>query len=118
VDSICSTLRPTAGGSEAAVAEADLRPLRGGRGDPEILRSVLGVREEYLDTALDEMRTRFGDIEGNSRDGLGDGPPPAGTRCGRRSSSRSRRPERARGARVGPTASPAVHRSAPARRIP
>jgi len=40
-------------------------------GDPELLRPVLGVRREYLDTALDEMRTRFGDVEGYFADGLG-----------------------------------------------
>jgi protein-tyrosine phosphatase len=33
-------------------------------GDPALLRPVLGVREEYLETAVDEMRTRFGGIEG------------------------------------------------------
>lgn len=40
-------------------------------GDPELLRPVLGVRPEYLDCALNEMRTRFGDIDGYFADGLG-----------------------------------------------
>ncbi|MCI2958704.1 tyrosine-protein phosphatase [Agromyces atrinae] len=39
--------------------------------DRELLIPVLGVRGEYLDAALDEMRSRFGDIEGYARDGLG-----------------------------------------------
>lgn len=40
-------------------------------GDPDLLLPVLGVREEYLDTALDVMRRRFGDVEGYFADGLG-----------------------------------------------
>lgn len=40
-------------------------------GDPALLEPVLGVRSEYLDCALDEMRTRFGDVEGYFADGLG-----------------------------------------------
>jgi protein-tyrosine phosphatase len=40
-------------------------------GDPALLEPVLGVRAEYLDTALDEMRTRFGDVAGYFTDGLG-----------------------------------------------
>lgn len=40
-------------------------------GDPELLVPVLGVREEYLDTALDEARARFGGIDGYVREGLG-----------------------------------------------
>ncbi len=40
-------------------------------GDPELLMPVLGVRREYLETALDEMRLRFGTIEGYFTDGLG-----------------------------------------------
>ncbi|UYG16083.1 tyrosine-protein phosphatase [Brachybacterium huguangmaarense] len=40
-------------------------------GDPELLEPVLGVREEYLDTALDEARARFDGIDGYVRDGLG-----------------------------------------------
>ena len=40
-------------------------------GDPELLRSVLGVQPGYLDAALDEMRTRNGTIAGYFSDGLG-----------------------------------------------
>lgn len=39
--------------------------------DPELLRPVLGVRREYLETGLDEMTSRFGDVEGYFRSGLG-----------------------------------------------
>jgi protein-tyrosine phosphatase len=40
-------------------------------GDPDLLRPVLGVQTDYLDAALDEMRQRFGTIEGYFADGLG-----------------------------------------------
>lgn len=40
-------------------------------GDPELLLPVFGVRREYLEVALDEMRSRFGTIEGYFTDGLG-----------------------------------------------
>lgn len=40
-------------------------------GDPELLMPVYGVREEYLEAALDEMRSQFGTIEGYFADGLG-----------------------------------------------
>ena len=40
-------------------------------GDPELLMDLLGVREEYLAAALDEMRARFGTIEGYFAEGLG-----------------------------------------------
>lgn len=40
-------------------------------GDPDVLLPVLGVRAEYLDTALHEMRSRFGGIAGYFADGLG-----------------------------------------------
>ncbi len=40
-------------------------------GDPALIAPVLGVRPEYLDAALDEMRSRFGDITGYVTDGLG-----------------------------------------------
>ncbi|MFZ4892992.1 tyrosine-protein phosphatase [Plantibacter sp. Mn2098] len=39
--------------------------------DPELIRPLLGVRESYLEAALDELRTRFGTIEDYARDGLG-----------------------------------------------
>lgn len=42
-------------------------------GDPEILQPVFGVRESYLRTALDEMSSRFGTVEGYFADGLGIG---------------------------------------------
>ena len=52
-----------------------LQPLfdrfRAEGGDPELLMEILGVREEYLAAALDEMRSRFGTIEGYFTQGLG-----------------------------------------------
>jgi protein-tyrosine phosphatase len=42
-------------------------------GDRALLEPILGVREAYLDAALDEMRARFGTIEGYFADGLGIG---------------------------------------------
>lgn len=40
-------------------------------GDPRVLEPVLGVDGRYLEAALDEMRGRFGTVEGYFRDGLG-----------------------------------------------
>jgi protein-tyrosine phosphatase len=40
-------------------------------GDPHLLEPVFGVDAEYLRTALDEMTTRFGSVEGYFSDGLG-----------------------------------------------
>ncbi|MCL2532577.1 MAG: tyrosine-protein phosphatase [Nocardiaceae bacterium] len=40
-------------------------------GDPELLKQVLGVRPEYLQAALAQMRESFGSIEGYFGDGLG-----------------------------------------------
>jgi protein-tyrosine phosphatase len=40
-------------------------------GDPELLLPVFGVRKEYLQAALDEMRSRYSTIEGYFTDGLG-----------------------------------------------
>jgi len=40
-------------------------------GDPDVLRSLLGAREEYLQAALDEMSSRFGTIERYFEEGLG-----------------------------------------------
>ncbi|WP_433606209.1 tyrosine-protein phosphatase [Prescottella agglutinans] len=42
-----------------------------GGGDPTLLELVLGVRAEYLQTALAQMRESFGTIEGYFADGLG-----------------------------------------------
>ncbi|MDH6279916.1 protein tyrosine/serine phosphatase [Prescottella agglutinans] len=39
--------------------------------DPELIRPLLGVRESYVDAALDEMRTHFGAIDDYARSGLG-----------------------------------------------
>ncbi|WP_129658658.1 tyrosine-protein phosphatase [Rothia halotolerans] len=52
-----------------------LRPLfdrfaRAG-GDPDLLVPALGVKEQYLETALDEARSRYGGVAGYFRDGLG-----------------------------------------------
>jgi protein-tyrosine phosphatase len=40
-------------------------------GDPELLQPVIGVHEEYLAAALDEMCSRYGTIEGYFDHGLG-----------------------------------------------
>lgn len=40
-------------------------------GDPQLLMPILGVQRSYLDAGLDEMRTRFGTIEGYFSEGLG-----------------------------------------------
>ena len=40
-------------------------------GDPEVLMPLVGVQNSYLDTALHEMRTRWGSIEGYFSEGLG-----------------------------------------------
>lgn len=40
-------------------------------GDPAELLPVIGVRPEYLEAAFDEMRTRFGSIDGYANNGLG-----------------------------------------------
>jgi len=40
-------------------------------GDPEVLRPAVAVAPEYLQAALDEMRTTFGSIEGYFSQGLG-----------------------------------------------
>lgn len=39
--------------------------------DEDILLSILGVRREYLEASFEEMRNRFGDIEGYFGTGLG-----------------------------------------------
>ncbi len=39
-------------------------------GDADLLRPVFGVQPAYLDAGLDEMRRRFGSIEGYFADGL------------------------------------------------
>ncbi|GAB3802914.1 tyrosine-protein phosphatase [Humibacter antri] len=43
-------------------------------GDPELLKPILEVRPEYLQAAFDELRLRFGTIEGYFTEGLGLGP--------------------------------------------
>jgi protein-tyrosine phosphatase len=40
-------------------------------GDPELLLPVVGVEADYLDAALDEMRSRYGNVEGYFADALG-----------------------------------------------
>jgi protein-tyrosine phosphatase len=56
---------PSARGARgcAAISEA-------AGGDPELLGPVLGVQREYLEAAYDEMRQRFGSLEGYFTDGL------------------------------------------------
>ena len=43
-------------------------------GDPDVLRPVIGVEQEYLEASLDEMRQRFGSLEGYVTEGLQLGP--------------------------------------------
>jgi len=40
-------------------------------GDPAVLAPVLGVQEEYLDAAIAEMNSKYGDIDRYFADGLG-----------------------------------------------
>jgi protein-tyrosine phosphatase len=40
-------------------------------GDPTLLEPILGVRVEYLEASLDEMRNRFGTIDNYFTNGLG-----------------------------------------------
>lgn len=40
-------------------------------GDPELLQPVLGVRPEYLESAFDEVRRRYGSMNGYLAGGLG-----------------------------------------------
>lgn len=40
-------------------------------GDPKLLEPFLGVESPYLDTAFEEMKTKFGTIDGYFTDGLG-----------------------------------------------
>ena len=42
-----------------------------GGGDPAIITAILGVEAEYLKAAFDEMRAKYGSIEGYFKDGLG-----------------------------------------------
>ena len=40
-------------------------------GDPDLLRPLLGVRESYLETSLDQARTQYGDLASYFATGLG-----------------------------------------------
>jgi protein-tyrosine phosphatase len=40
-------------------------------GDAEIIKAILGVKQEYLDAAFDEMETQYGTIENYFSEGLG-----------------------------------------------
>jgi protein-tyrosine phosphatase len=40
-------------------------------GDPDLLLPVIGVQREYLESALDDMRERYGTVEGYFSEGLG-----------------------------------------------
>ena len=48
-----------------------LEHFRAAGGDPRLLEPVLGVDPDYLRTALDEMKQRFGSIEAYFEEGLG-----------------------------------------------
>ena len=64
--------------ASARYVEAILQPFaedyaaRGG--DPDLVRTLFATLPEYLEASLDEVRHRYGDIEGYFRDGLGIGP--------------------------------------------
>jgi protein-tyrosine phosphatase len=40
-------------------------------GDPELLRPIVGVQESYLEAALEQLRTSYGDVENYFTEGLG-----------------------------------------------
>ena len=42
-------------------------------GEPAVARAVLGVRAEYLAAAFDEVKARYGTVEGYFAEGLGIG---------------------------------------------
>lgn len=50
-------------------------------GDPDLLRPALGVQREYLQTSIDEMRSRYGTIENYFAEGLGLGPDDQAVLC-------------------------------------
>jgi protein-tyrosine phosphatase len=41
-----------------------------GGGDPAVIKAILGVKADYLKAAFDEMRAKYGSIEGYFNDGL------------------------------------------------
>ncbi len=55
----------------APMVESMLDRFASSGGDPDLLMPLAGVREEYLEAALDEVRARHGSIEGYAADGLG-----------------------------------------------
>ena len=63
--------------ASARYVEAMLQPFAeeyGARGgDPGLVRSIFATLPEYLEASLDEVRDRYGDIEGYFADGLGIG---------------------------------------------
>ena len=52
-----------------ALTASRLRSSLGG--DPAVLAPVLGVQKEYLDAAIAEMTSKYGDIDHYFADGLG-----------------------------------------------
>jgi protein-tyrosine phosphatase len=40
-------------------------------GDPALLWPIVGVQESYLESALEQVQTQYGDIEGYVTEGLG-----------------------------------------------
>jgi protein-tyrosine phosphatase len=55
----------------APLVEPVLAALAARGGDPELFRPVFDVRPAYLDSAMAEVRERYGSIEGYFADGLG-----------------------------------------------
>lgn len=51
--------------------ETSIRQFVDGGGDPSITLALFGVKEEYLNASLDEMLTKYGNIENYFSEGLG-----------------------------------------------
>ncbi len=51
--------------------ETTIQQFVDGGGDPSITLALFGVKEEYLNAALDEMQIKYGSIENYFSDGLG-----------------------------------------------
>jgi protein-tyrosine phosphatase len=48
-----------------------MRDLVARGGDPDLWRPIFSAKPEYLEAALEQVRVRFGTIEGYFADGLG-----------------------------------------------
>lgn len=65
--------------AEYLLTNTDLRPMTqpwldqfsAAGGDPQLLLPIIGVQESYLESALEQMRSAYGDIEGYFTEALG-----------------------------------------------